>query len=445
MVQNNFGGKKKQPGPDSNLSILQRLGIDEGVDYNKPLDPNAFGSMFRPPNSLAGLAGFLPPQSHSTSTRSNSSECSSPDRFKNERPASTKSDISVKSQPLDDAASSTQLQATPLASTLKGVKSPGKKEPDDIKNDDAEEEEEEGNKGDEKENGDEAGSLRRIRTRRAAKIEEQKQRKDEDDSPRSRSASPPASDHPVAPILGDFISKKLRKSPSPIAPLDGGTDIDDEKPESKKNGDHRSGDGSRHSNSPGDEDMNHGDMSDHDDGKGDEKSGKKSSSHPLAALQMLCDKTEKTNPKGNSGSNSTQYSSTGTDPGAILAFSWACNQAVVNDSLLKCPFCDTPFISKGAYRHHLSKMHFVKDGSTPDPKMFMKAAVAAAANKDNPTDKNIPTTAAAAIAAIAAAASSAGTAAPNAGASQDSKEENTQSKFQKYSQLAKQLSCSSQP
>merc|ERR1719193_3089645 len=50
-----------------------------------------------------------------------------------------------------------------------------------------------------------------------------------------------------------------------------------------------------------------------------------------------------------------------SDPGAILAFSWACNQAVSADSAIKCPLGDTPFISKGAYRHHLSKMHFTKE------------------------------------------------------------------------------------
>merc|ERR1719205_399346 len=56
-----------------------------------------------------------------------------------------------------------------------------------------------------------------------------------------------------------------------------------------------------------------------------------------------------------------------SDPGAILAFSWAVNQAANTagaaggDGAIKCPFCDTPFISKGAYRHHLSKMHFTKE------------------------------------------------------------------------------------
>lgn len=106
------------------------------------------------------------------------------------------------------------------------------------------------------------------------------------------------------------------------------------------------------------------------------RAGGATSSHPLAALQKLCDKTDR-HPGSNrassaavnnhaTGSGSTGSSS--TTPGAILAFSWACNDAVVTaDSIMKCAFCDTPFISKGAYRHHLSKMHFVKDGVMPDP------------------------------------------------------------------------------
>ena len=86
------------------------------------------------------------------------------------------------------------------------------------------------------------------------------------------------------------------------------------------------------------------------------------SAHPLAALQKLCDKTE-TQPRPAVTSSSSGPQAT---PGAILAFSWACNDAVTADSIMKCAFCDTPFISKGAYRHHLSKMHFVKDGVIPE-------------------------------------------------------------------------------
>merc|ERR1711910_319924 len=76
---------------------------------------------------------------------------------------------------------------------------------------------------------------------------------------------------------------------------------------------------------------------------------------------MLCD-TQKKSPKLGGNRPPAPETSQMSDPGAMLAFSWACNQAQVsNDSVIKCPFCDTPFISKGAYRHHLSKMHFTKE------------------------------------------------------------------------------------
>ena len=97
---------------------------------------------------------------------------------------------------------------------------------------------------------------------------------------------------------------------------------------------------------------------------------------------------------------------------------------------LKCPFCDTPFISKGAYRHHLSKMHFVKDGSgnggdLMSGKNFMKTPEKSPGGQGSQ-----------------GGASQADNAASAGGAV---KEENAQSKFQKYSQMAKQLSCSGQP
>lgn len=168
------------------------------------------------------------------------------------------------------------------------------------------------------------------------------------------------------------------------------------------------------------------------------------SSHPLAALQKLCDKTEthhpnanssNTRPNSNSGpsvpantnhsvspSNLTTTSS-GTTPGAILAFSWACNDAVMTaDSIMKCAFCDTPFISKGAYRHHLSKMHFVKDGVIPDP-----------VNVKSQTHSSSPS-------------SSKSMNPPNSSSSSSAKsppqsfEESPHSKFLKYTELAKQLS-----
>ena len=320
MVQNNFGGKKKQPGPETNLSILQRLGIDEGVDYSKPLiDPMVLGSMFRPPTTSAGaspgamqpLAGLMAqPQSHSTSTRSNSSECSSPDRFKAEtRPASIRSEASMaKSPPPEDT------QALPASSLLSSIRATSQQAtPSDVKNESDEKvKDEEPIKKEvdvdesEKQNGDEDNSLRKFR--KATKGEGQEE-------PRSRSASPPASDHAMAPaILGDVdpaASKKVPEpaanSPSPIAPLDGGTECPETPEEQpRKNGDHKE---------PGEEE-NHDNNSDHEMKKEDidvedkvvEKKTK--GGNPLAALQMLCDKTEK--PQGQKANTASNNYSSGT-------------------------------------------------------------------------------------------------------------------------------------
>ncbi|XP_076358299.1 protein tiptop-like isoform X2 [Tachypleus tridentatus] len=78
--------------------------------------------------------------------------------------------------------------------------------------------------------------------------------------------------------------------------------------------------------------------------------------HPLRELQKLLDKTDV----------SVSRSAVKTPPGSILSFSWACTEPTTSDSLMKCAFCDTNFVSKSAYRHHLSKMHFVKDTNLPD-------------------------------------------------------------------------------
>lgn len=173
---------------------------------------------------------------------------------------------------------------------------------------------------------------------------------------------------------------------------------------------------------------------------------KKKNSHPLAALQMLCDNNEKksrkaANTQANRGSdgNGSAFGPS-SDPGAILAFSWACNQAVVNDSLLKCPFCDTPFISKGAYRHHLSKMHFVKDGG------MMTGAAMAASDTVKFLEANNRRGGGGGGGGPPVSTVAGGSPVSNVGDGSESKEENAQSKFQKYSLMAKQLSCgSSQP
>ncbi|XP_046964795.1 protein tiptop-like isoform X2 [Vanessa cardui] len=144
-------------------------------------------------------------------------------------------------------------------------------------------------------------------------------------------------------------------------------------------------------------------------------SSRRSGSHPLAALQKLCDKTE------TNSSRAPAPAPSPAGPPSILTFSWACNDAVVTDSIMKCALCDTPFISKGAYRHHLSKMHFVKDGALPDP-VPVKAPPAAGSpgahksggsNAASPQDPRSPS---------------------------QSFDESPHSKFLKYTELAKQLS-----
>lgn len=149
-------------------------------------------------------------------------------------------------------------------------------------------------------------------------------------------------------------------------------------------------------------------------GTAEPSSSRRGGSHPLAALQKLCDKTE-SNP-----SRAPAPAPSPAGPPSILTFSWACNDAVVTDSIMKCALCDTPFISKGAYRHHLSKMHFVKDGALPEP-VPLKAPASAGSpgphkggsNAASPQDPRSPS---------------------------QSFDESPHSKFLKYTELAKQLS-----
>lgn len=108
--------------------------------------------------------------------------------------------------------------------------------------------------------------------------------------------------------------------------------------------------------------------------------GKRSKAHPLAALQKLCDKkSTENNPNSRSNSNSQALSASSPSlqqnnrTGAILAFSWACNDGISDESNIKCAFCDTTFTSKGAYRHHLSKVHFVNDDGGHESAVPLKA------------------------------------------------------------------------
>ena len=149
----------------------------------------------------------------------------------------------------------------------------------------------------------------------------------------------------------------------------------------------------------------------------DVKESKSKSGNPLAALQQLCESTEQP-PTGVSAVKESPKPF--SDPGSMLAFSWACNQAVVNDSVFKCPFCDTPFISKGAYRHHLSKVHFMKDGAPPS------LATATANNNGSEAKKGGEGSAES----------------PKSEEKEGDKEDEnkTENKYHKYAELARQLS-----
>ncbi|XP_002003052.2 protein tiptop [Drosophila mojavensis] len=162
--------------------------------------------------------------------------------------------------------------------------------------------------------------------------------------------------------------------------------------------------------------------------------GKKPKAHPLAALQKLCETTDP--PASNTRSSSTSGSATGAGLGNgsdLVAFSWACNEAVLSagagvDSIIKCSFCDTPFGSKGAYRHHLSKVHFVRDAGEETPPLKSPAAAQ--------SPKSLPL----ASPKRSASRSPATPAQQLPQSSPSPYDESPQSKFLKYTELAKQLS-----
>lgn len=274
MVQNNFGAKKKNAGPDTNMSILQRLGIDEGVDYTKPLmDPAS--ALFRP----HGLGMFMGSSSRpSASSRSNSSECSSPDRFKCERSSSNKSESSVRSpHPADEVPlPPTLIRRSPAVAKFEDGALSVKKElaVDDENSLDVDD--------------DSVDDDKALRLGIKPDLEMKKEIHEDEDL--KVCALSPASQH-------------SHNGKSEI-------EVDDK-----------------------DDDSKPGDLS--DNGEGEVEPSKKS--HPLAALQLLCDKTEKKSVNSNKTQSHGQinhgmatgaalYGGPSVDPGAILAFSWACNQ-----------------------------------------------------------------------------------------------------------------------
>lgn len=154
------------------------------------------------------------------------------------------------------------------------------------------------------------------------------------------------------------------------------------------------------------------------------------SDHPLKELQKLLDKTD-----AHLSRSSVPQASPG---GSILAFSWACNDAAnASDSLMKCAFCDTHFVSKGAYRHHLSKMHFIKDGGplAGDASPPWKGTQ----NKDSTANGSEGTSSQQQSSGNTANAGNTDSA-TSPSASPAAADESPHSKFLKYTELAKQLS-----
>jgi len=160
----------------------------------------------------------------------------------------------------------------------------------------------------------------------------------------------------------------------------------------------------------------------------------------LAALQKLCETTDPPalNTRSASASSTTPGMGNGND---LVAFSWACNEAVLSantaggggggtELIIKCSFCDTPFGSKGAYRHHLSKVHFVKDTGEDSPTLKSPAAAQ--------SPKTLPLASPKRSASRSPATPAVQQTSPSTSTS--IYDESPQSKFLKYTELAKQLS-----
>lgn len=380
LIEKSFDTKSRHPGfagPNQSTaplgsSILKRLGIDESVDYTKPLiDPQTM-------NFLRSYQQHQAARSFERRERSGSESSSVSDR------GSSRMDSLTPERKLDhNVSQSTTPRTTPdkLDGGSLGIKSEHMM--DDsilrIKNEPME---------DSDMNCDES-AIRPTATNISIKRENEDERPESrhetmsnhhgDDHRRTSRASTPARSPRRTPIHPSPIPSPA--SERSVTPRSTPGIISD----TKKSG--MSGGGSlgalssmfdslTGSNAPGSSVDGHG-----------SGSQKKQNAHPLAALQKLCDKTETNqqssrtnsltaNPATSSASSSSSTPSSqqaggggGTSAsGAMVAFSWACNDAVVTaDSIMKCAYCDTPFISKGAYRHHLSKMHFVKDDVIPDP------------------------------------------------------------------------------
>ncbi|XP_053695939.1 protein tiptop [Sabethes cyaneus] len=352
----NFGNTSQSTTPLGS-SILKRLGIDESVDYTKPLvDPQTM-NLLRSYHQQQYVSQFGRRERSGSESSSISERGSSRvDSLTPEKKYDTTGHSTPRGTPekqfIDDHNNSDEQQVNIKREMASDDEDEGDKhEPSKIKiKKELDEDEEEGPMRPPSKSNDEAADTEKEHRRRCSVASSPAP------SPRLSTASVPLS--PSASPISDHHSIASRSTPG-VA------------------------DGSSKKSSSGNVSSSLGALSSMFDsltGAGSagtaetSGSGKKSNAHPLAALQKLCDKTE-TQPSGRAGTSSALLSATTnaqpsrTAPGAILAFSWACNDAVVSDeSVIKCAYCDTTFTSKGAYRHHLSKAHFVSDEVIPDPK-----------------------------------------------------------------------------
>lgn len=326
-VGSNFTANTPQNAPLGS-SILKRLGIDESVDYTKPLID---------PQTMNLLRGF---SQHSASSYGHRERSASESSSVSDRGSSVLE--SLEHERKTDSANNGRLRGTPDKANMDDDNSDD--EPLKIKN--------------------EPGYNDRTKSKGRMHLSVKKEMTDDENDHDDRQSECAAEARSVllSPSLSSKRSHSGDEHRSPLAsPMS-----DAVSPRSTPDNAGKKTKTATSTNSLGALSS----MFDSLTGSGSAKShdnAKKSNSNPLAALQKLCDKTENHPSKSNNNQNQQlavpiQSTTSNSASGAMLAFSWACNDAIVNaaDSI-KCAFCDTPFSSKGAYRHHLSKVHFVKD------------------------------------------------------------------------------------
>lgn len=327
-------------------SILKRLGIDETVDYTKPLVDAQTMTLLR---NYHSQQVYLASQ-FSRRERSGSESSSISER------GSSRVDSLTPEKKYDVHASS--LRATPENNSKANESDDDK--PLKIK----------------REVSDDADDKRRMLKNSAIKIKKEAEDDDENvrnssrESANQNNETDDEDDKPLKLIKTSTLmkSRSPRESPSSVAH----SPASDHHSIASRSTPNESNKRNMSSGSLGALSSMFDNLGNADKQMAENGQGKRSKAHPLAALQKLCDKRNTENPNARSNSSSQALSASpslqqNNRTGAILAFSWACNDGIISDeSTIKCHFCDTTFTSKGAYRHHLSKVHFVNDDVIPE-------------------------------------------------------------------------------